>query len=148
MGQDASEAGGPGPVLIAQVDAARLRAIRARRCLAAIAAGAALLAVGCGDSDNPSDPGSSAVGSPGVETTARQSDCLDWQQATVEERQVIVDSISKFEGGGPSGTLGRHMPDDTAYEVFDRFCGDREGTGALKLYKVYVRAAAFTKPEQ
>ena len=106
----------------------------------------ALLAAGCGDSDNPSDPGSSAVGSPGVETTARESDCLDWNEATVEERQVIVDSISRFESGGPSGTLGRHMPDDTAYEVFDRFC-EREGSGALKLYKVYVRAAAFTKPE-
>jgi hypothetical protein len=82
-----------------------------------------------------------------VETTAREADCQDWTQATVEERQVIVNSISNFEGGGPSGTLGRHMPDEAAYEVFDRFC-EQEGFGAPKLYKVYVRAAAFTKPEQ
>lgn len=144
MGRDAS---GARPVLIAQVGASRLRAIRIHPGLAAIAACGALLAAGCGDSDNPSDPGSSAVGSPGVETTARESDCLDWTEATVEEQQVIVDSISEFEGGGPSGTLGRHMPDDVAYDVFGRFC-EREGAGALKLYKIYVRAAAFTEPEQ
>ena len=117
-----------------------------RLVLAALAAWAALLAVGCGEESGGSDPGSSAVGSPGVETTARESDCLDWNEATVEERQVIVDSIAEFEGGGPSGTVGRSMPNEDAYELFDRAC-EKGYAGAFKLYKVYVRAAAFTKPE-
>jgi hypothetical protein len=79
-----------------------------------------------------------------VQTSARETDCDDWNRASVEDRQVIVESIAEFEGGGPSGTVGRTMPAEQAYEVFDRFC-DRDYAGAFKLYKIYTRAAAFSQ---
>jgi hypothetical protein len=107
---------------------------------------AAVLAAGCGDSEDASDSGSSALGSPEVQTTARETDCTDWNGATVEERQIIVEAIAEFEGGAPTGTPGRTLPDDEAYELFQRFC-EKDYAIAFKLYKIYVRAAAF-QPEQ
>ena len=114
--------------------------------LALLIACIAALAVGCGDSDDASDSGSSALGSPEVQTTARETDCTDWNDATVEERQIIVESIAEFEGGAPTGTAGRALPDDQAYEVFQRFC-EKDYASAFKLYKIYVRAAAFSGAE-
>lgn len=110
-----------------------------------LAACGALVAAGCGDGDDRSDPGSSAIGSPDVQTSVRQADCADWNRAGVEDRQVIVESIAEFEAGGPTGTVGRTLPTEQAYEVFERFC-EREYADAFKLYKIYVRAAAFTEP--
>ena len=106
-----------------------------------------LVAAGCGDDEDRGDPGSSALGSPDVQTSAREADCADWNRASVEDRQVIVDSIAEYEGGRPSGTVGRTMPAEQAYEVFGRFC-DRDYASAFKLYKIYVRAAAFSSPQQ
>jgi hypothetical protein len=103
---------------------------------------AALLAAGCGDSGDSGDPGSSALGSPDVQTTARETDCSDWHDASVEERQVIVRSIAEFESGGTTGTPGRAIPDEAAYDLFERAC-EQDFASAFKLYKVYVRAAAF-----
>jgi hypothetical protein len=102
----------------------------------------ALVAAGCGDAEDGSDPGSSALGSPDVQTSAREADCADWNRASVEDRQVIVESIAEFEGGTPTGTVGRTLPDDEAYDVFERFC-EKDYASAFKLYKIYVRAAAF-----
>lgn len=101
-----------------------------------------LFAAGCGESDDASDPGSSALGSPEVQTTAREADCNDWNGASVEEQQIIVESIAEFEGGAPTGTAGRTLPEEEAYDLFERFCG-RDYASAFKLYKIYVRAAAF-----
>ena len=122
--------------------AARHLGGRHRQVTVVLACLAAALAAGCGDSDDASDSGSSALGSPEVQTTAREADCTDWNDATVEERQIIVESIAKFEGGAPTGTAGRTLPNDQAYEVFQRFC-EKDYAAAFKLYKIYVRAAAF-----
>jgi hypothetical protein len=103
---------------------------------------AAVLATGCGEGSDSSDPGSSALGSPDVQTTAREADCADWNGASVEEQQVIVESIAEFEGGAPTGTQGRTLPDEQAFELFERLC-EQDYASAFKLYKVYVRAAAF-----
>jgi hypothetical protein len=106
------------------------------------------LLLGCGgDSDDAADRDSAALGSPDVQTSAREADCDDWNRASVEDRQVIVESIAEYEGGGPSGTVGRTMSAEQAYEVFERFC-ERDYASAFKLYKIYVRAAAFAGAEQ
>ena len=124
--------------------APRNRSRGAKRQLAVLLAClAAAFAVGCGDSDDASDSGSSALGSPDVQTTARETDCTDWNDATVEERQIIVESIAEFEGGAPTGTAGRTLPDDQAYDLFQRTC-ENDYASAFKLYKIYVRAAAFS----
>jgi hypothetical protein len=106
----------------------------------------AALAAGCGDSEDSADPGSSALGSSDLQTTAREADCTDWDDASVEERRVIVESIAEFEGGAPTGTQGRTLPEDEAYDLFERLC-EQEYASAFKLYKIYARAAAF-QPEQ
>jgi hypothetical protein len=103
---------------------------------------AAAPAAGCGDSEESGDQGSSALGSPEVQITARETDCTDWNAATVEEQQVIVESIAEFEGGAPTGTEGRTLPNDEAYGLFQRFC-ENDYASAFKLYKLYVRGAAF-----
>jgi hypothetical protein len=101
-----------------------------------------IVGVGCGDSDDASDPGSSALGSPELQTSAREADCADWKAATAEEQQVIIDSVAEYEGGEPTGTRGRFLPEEKAYELFDRAC-EQDYASAFKLYKVYARAAAF-----
>jgi hypothetical protein len=126
--------------------AARRQGSRHRQLAVVVACLAAALAAGCGDSEDSGDQGSSALGSPQVQTTARETDCTDWNAASVEEQQVIVESIAEFEGGAPTGTPGRTLPDDEAYALFQRFC-DHEYASAFKLYKLYVRGAAF-QPEQ
>jgi hypothetical protein len=55
---------------------------------------------------------------------------------------VIVASVAEYEGGAPTGTVGRTLPDDEAYDLFERAC-EPEYASAFKLYKIYVRAAAF-----
>jgi hypothetical protein len=119
-----------------------LHALGVRRGLIALAACGALLSAGCGDSDDASDPGSSALGSPELQTSAREADCADWRAASAEERQVIIDSVARYEGGEPTGTRGRFLPEEQAYALFDRAC-EPEYASAFKLYKVYARAAAF-----
>jgi hypothetical protein len=106
----------------------------------------ALLAAGCGDSDDAADRDSAALGSPDVQTSTRESDCQDWNAASVEDRQVIVKSMAVYEGGA-TGTVGRTLPDDEAYELFERAC-EPQYAGAFKLYKIYARAAAFSGGEQ
>ncbi|MGH2962556.1 MAG: hypothetical protein ACRDL3_10260, partial [Solirubrobacterales bacterium] len=88
------------------------------------------------------DSGSSALGSPDVQLTAREADCTDWNEASVGQRRVIVDSLAEFEGGPTTGGSGPTLPDDEAYDLFERACAE-ETSRAFKLYKTYARAAAF-----
>jgi hypothetical protein len=105
------------------------------------------LLLGCGGgSDDAADRDSAALGSPDVQTSTREADCNDWNAASVEEQQIIVASIGEFEGGAPTGTAGRTLPDDEAYDLFQRFC-EKDYASAFKLYKIYVRAAAFQSVE-
>jgi hypothetical protein len=121
---------------------ARHRGSRNPQVAVVLACLVAALAAGCGDSEDSADPGSSALGSSDLQTTAREADCTDWDDASVEERRVIVESIAEFEGGAPTGTPGRALPEDEAYDLFERLC-EQEYASAFKLYKVYARAAAF-----
>ena len=98
--------------------------------------------MGCGDDSNAPDSGSSALGSPDVALTARQASCTDWSEAGVEERQVMIDALTKFEGGPTTGAVGATLKDDEAYDLFERACAN-DYARAFKLYKVYARAAAF-----
>jgi hypothetical protein len=98
---------------------------------------------GCGDdSSEATDAGSGALGSPEVEVTAREADCTDWNEASVEERQATIEALREFEGGPTTGGTGVTIPDDRAYELFENYCAN-EFARAFKLYKLYARAAAF-----
>jgi hypothetical protein len=76
--------------------------------------------------------------------SARFVDCTDWRKATPTERSGTVDAIRRF-AGGPTGTPGREgatLPDDTAYDLFERACRN-DFARHFKLYKLYTRAAAL-----
>jgi hypothetical protein len=86
------------------------------------------------------------VGSPEIQLSAREADCADWNAASVEQRQIIVESIAEFESGASTGTPGRTLPDKDAYALFGRLCA-RDYASAFKLYKSYVRGAAFSSAQ-
>jgi hypothetical protein len=117
-----------------------------RAQLAAGLASAALLPAalsGCLGGDDQSAPPSSAGA--GVGGPVRLSDCRDWNAGDPRERRRIVQALRKFIGspaGSPAGR-GATLPDDKAYALFDSYCEHRYAR-AFKLYKLYLRAAAFT----
>lgn len=105
---------------------------------AGLLAGLALAAAGCGGDTPPADQGV------GGGTPLRLADCADWNDAGVEERLATVNQISDF-AGGPVGEIpgrGAVLDDEQAYDLLEAQC-EPEFAGAFKLYKLYVRAAAF-----
>lgn len=111
---------------------------RHRLSLAASAAALAVLA-GCGGDTAPAEQGI------GVNQTLQLADCDDWNKSGVDERLITVKQLRDF-AGGPVGNIearGAILDDDYAYDLFERYCAS-DFAGAFKLYKLYVRAAAFT----
>jgi len=115
--------------------------------MATMAIGLAAIASGCG-SDSSTQP-ELAVG-PNVGAPINLADCTDWNQADVAERLGTIDQLENFAGGpvvgsspsDPSGT-GAVLDDDQAYDLLTRYC-EAEFARGFKLYKLYVRAAAFS----
>jgi hypothetical protein len=114
-----------------------------RAALIAIALAGAALVAGCGDDSGSADRDSSALGASEVRLTAREASCTDWNEAGVEERQVIVAALEDTEGRPTTGAVGATLPEEQAYELFDGACAE-DYARAFKLYKIYVRAAAFS----
>ena len=73
------------------------------------------------------------------------ADCTDWNEGSVEERLGTIRQIRNFISGPVPGTGGRGvvLDDDTAYDLFDSYCENEIARG-FTLYKIYVRAAAFS----
>jgi hypothetical protein len=122
--------------------------------LAAAALAAAALAVaGCGGGSDSGTP-QGDVGGPTIGVPITLADCTDWQDATVDERLGTIEQIENFAGGpvvgGPEGARGPTLDPDRAYDLMEEQCANEFARG-FKLYKVYVRAAAFEgieTPEQ
>ena len=97
--------------------------------------------------------GGSGSGQPAAEQGAdlgqppSLADCSDWRQANVRERYGTIRQIRDFAGGPVGSVPGGHgatLPDDRAYKLFERWCGNGYARG-FKLYKLYTRAAAFDR---
>jgi hypothetical protein len=118
-----------------------------RRSFAAVLLVAVVVAAGCGggSSTEPQVDVGPNVGQP-----INLADCDDWQQANTEQRLGTIEQLKGFAGGpiignnasSPSGT-GPVLDDKDAYDLLNRWCGESFAHG-FKLYKLYVRAAAFT----
>lgn len=111
-------------------------AVRAR--VAAALAATAL--AGCGGGD----PGSRSDGE--FDVSVRLAACSDWNAADVGERYDAVEKAARF-AGGPTGSpagRGRTLDRETAYRLFERACAP-EFARSFKLYKLYTRAAAFSR---
>ena len=106
----------------------------------ALVLGIAGLLVGCGGdgSSAPEVPGQSGE----IALTAREADCADWNEATVEERGTLIDALEQAEGAPTTGGSPAVLSQDQAVDLFDNYCSESFAR-AFKLYKLYARAAAF-----
>jgi hypothetical protein len=85
---------------------------------------------------------------PQLDVPIRLANCRDWNQADAAQRLGTVRALTNFAGGpvvGPSERVGNGpvLTDKQAYQLFDSYCAKTFARG-FKLYKLYVRAAAFT----
>jgi hypothetical protein len=114
------------------------RSVRAALAGAAIALSCATL-IACGGDSAPADQGI------GVNASLQLADCDDWNKSSVEQRLATVKQLREFAGSpiGEVNARGRILDDDDAYDLLERYCS-ADFAGAFKLYKIYVRAAAFT----
>jgi hypothetical protein len=110
------------------------------RTAAAILVIAVTLAA-CGGSEGDSGEG------PGVQLDdpIELADCTDWNEGSVEERLGTIRQIRAFIGGPVPGTggTGVTLDDERAYDIFEEACSHSVAQG-FTLYKLYVRAAAFS----
>lgn len=76
----------------------------------------------------------------------RLADCTDWRNSDVAERLGTIHQLRDFAGApveSPAGPgHGATLPDDQAYKLLDGYCRATFAR-AFKLYKLYIRAAAF-----
>lgn len=113
------------------------------RCPIAVALAVAAVLAGCGESVSGSPPEPAAGVTPEVAGSATQfADCADWNDGSeAERRATVLDLRGQLTAQSDPGAESV-LPDDRAYELFEQAC--REGYAAhLRLYKLYVRAAAF-----
>jgi hypothetical protein len=113
--------------------------------LAAAAGAVALAVAGCGGGSDSGTP-QGDVGGPSIGVSITLADCTDWQEATVDERLGTIEQIENFAGGpvvgAGEGARGPTLDPDEAYDLMDKYC-EQELARGFKLYKLYVRAAAF-----
>lgn len=110
--------------------------------VAAALVGAALLVNACGESDSPEPSQASPVGIESAGSVAQLADCADWNGGTEAERRATVVELRGQLTSQTDAAADSLLPDDRAYEVFMHSCEEDFAAG-LRLYKLYVRAAAF-----
>ena len=112
---------------------------------------AAVLLIGltltaCGGSDGDDSPGE---GQATLDNPIELADCTDWKEGTVEERLGTIRQIRAFVSTPVPGTggTGVTLEDERAYELFEQACSRSVAQG-FTLYKLYVRAAAFSPEDR
>ncbi len=111
----------------------------------ALAIACAALLAGCGGSDSSNT--ASGAG-PRIAVPLRLADCTDWKKADAAERLGTIAELRNFAGGpiGQTPGHGNVLEDKAAYNLLQNYCANYFARG-FKLYKLYVRAAAFTPPQ-
>ena len=112
----------------------------------AVAVGA-IVAITAGGPDEPeAEAGAEApvygVGQVRATSVAALAQCSDWNEGTEAERQATIDDIyNQLNQAGSTGPTP-DLPDDEAYELFERSCAHDYAAG-FRLYKLFARAGAF-----
>jgi hypothetical protein len=120
---------------------------RVVRLTALLLAATACLA-GCGEAKPSSDqPHTETVpiegaGEPIGGSVAPLAQCRDWRSGTVEERMATIEDIRGQLTPQTSPSEDSGLPDQDAYELFQRVCA-RKYASAFRLYKVYTQRAGF-----
>lgn len=112
-----------------------------RGLFAALALTALCAGCGGGTPDLRSQQGPAGFGQP-----LTLADCSDWNKAELNQRVNVVRELHKFASGpvGSPPVRGRAMDDERAYKILDNYCQPEFARG-FKLYKLYLRAAAFSR---
>jgi hypothetical protein len=121
----------------------------------ALALGAALVltmfAAGCGESSADGEPAADrttetvpidGVGETIGGSVAPLAQCRDWREGTIDERMATIEDIRGQLTPQTSEGEESDLPDDEAYDLFQRVCA-RDYASAFRLYKVYVNRAGF-----
>ena len=106
---------------------------------------AVLVLASCGGSGSDGDGGQAPAGEAALGQPIELASCTDWKEGSVEERLGTIRRISDFINSSVPGTGGQGVTlgDDEAYDLFERACS-RDYARGFTLYKIYVRAAAFS----
>jgi hypothetical protein len=117
-----------------------------RRSALLLAATACL--AGCGQAKPTSDRPSTepvpieGVGEPIGGSVAPLAQCRDWRGGTVQQRMATIEDIRGQLTPQTSANEDSGLPDQEAYELFQRVCA-RNYASAFRLYKVYTQRAGF-----
>jgi len=105
---------------------------------------------GCGGS-NPDQGGShdkaepvpiEGVGASIGGSVAPLAQCRDWLRGSVDERMATIEDIRGQLTPQTSESEDTGLPDQEAYDLFQRVCA-RNYAAAFRLYKVYTQRAGF-----
>jgi ribosomal protein L31 len=102
---------------------------------------AALALAGCGSAHHRAANPSPTAFPPTLQT----ADCDQWNEMRAASKQQLVEQMTLFFGARVNDQYGRGqtLPTDQAFRVLTDGCHPAYA-GAVKLYKLYGRAAAFT----
>ena len=75
-------------------------------------------------------------------TTAALANCGEWKRATPPQRRRSVEDLRGHLTSQQDAKARSVLSDERAYETFQLACRQSYADG-LRLYKLYVRAAAF-----
>jgi hypothetical protein len=114
--------------------------------LAAVLTAATACLAGCGGS-SPEKPESEPVPIEGVGASiggsvAPLAQCRDWRMGSVDERMATIEDIRGQLTPQTSESEDSGLPDQEAYDLFQRVCA-RKYASAFRLYKVYTQRAGF-----
>jgi hypothetical protein len=119
---------------------------RLRPIAVVVLVAAAIAIAGCGG-DGDGESADSAPQADGVgevvraNSTVQFANCRDWRRGSEDERYATIAGIRGQLTPQGSETAASALPDSVAYEIFDKTCAD--GSGSLRLYKLYAPAQAF-----
>jgi hypothetical protein len=108
-----------------------------------LAAAAAIVLAGCGDSDtSTTDEPARGVGDVRVGSISYLAQCRDWVAGTEEQRLATIADIRAQINTGDPGVQNPELSDREAYDVFQGACRHDYAAG-FRLYKLYFRASAY-----
>ncbi len=75
-------------------------------------------------------------------SVAPLAQCRDWVRGSVDERMATIEDIRGQLTPQTSESEDTGLPDQEAYDLFQRVCA-RNYAAAFRLYKVYTQRAGF-----
>lgn len=101
---------------------------------------------GCGGDDSATTATTQGVGDQVAGSVAPLALCRDWNAGTEAEKQATIADIRSSLTPQTQKESRTSLPDERAYELFERTCRQGFAQG-FELYKLYAQAAALAPLE-